>query len=112
MSRVTSLEASCERVTEDKVFKTREVYKGTAKYLKGSGPGLTSRASLHLSRADNLRGRPLAGFSTLGMLSFRTLSTVARPTPSCKAILRAEMPVLSSCMMLLRVSKGSFFMVS
>src|SRR5260370_41322641 len=48
MARVTSLEASCERITEDKVFKSRDVYKGTAKYLKGNGPGLTSRASLHL----------------------------------------------------------------
>src|SRR5436190_14368622 len=53
MSRVTSLEASCERTTEDKVFKTKDVYKGTAKYLKGIGPGLTSRASLNLVNAAN-----------------------------------------------------------
>jgi TIGR03009 family protein len=53
LADVTSLEASCERVTEDKVFKNREVYKGTAKYLKGNGPGLTSRASLHLVKTDN-----------------------------------------------------------
>jgi len=53
MNQVKSLEATCERTTEDKVFKTKEVYKGTAKYLKGDGPGLTSRASLYLVDAKN-----------------------------------------------------------
>jgi TIGR03009 family protein len=53
MAQVKSLEAACERTTEDKVYRAKEVYKGSAKFLKGDGPGLTSRASLHLVKTDN-----------------------------------------------------------
>ena len=53
MSQVGSLEAKCERVTEDKVFKTRDVYQGTAKFLKAKDASDTSRASLHLVKIDN-----------------------------------------------------------
>jgi len=63
MSRVTSLEASCERMTEDRIFKKNEVYKGTVKYLKGNGPGVTSRASLHLVNAANPADYDLLVFS-------------------------------------------------
>jgi len=53
MTQVKSLEASCERTTEDKVFKTKDIYKGTVKFLKGSAPGLTSGASLYLVNSAN-----------------------------------------------------------
>lgn len=53
MSQVKSLEADLERVTEDKVFKTKDVYRGSARFLKGGGPGLTARASLYLVKTDN-----------------------------------------------------------
>jgi TIGR03009 family protein len=45
---IRSLQADCQRVTLDKVFQSREVMKGTAKYLKAPGPGQGSRASLEL----------------------------------------------------------------
>jgi len=43
-----SLQAECERTTVDKVFQTKEVFKGSAKYLKSPGLGQGSRASLEL----------------------------------------------------------------
>ena len=36
---IRSLQADCQRTTLDKVFQTREVFRGTAKYLKAPGPG-------------------------------------------------------------------------
>ena len=48
LTSIKSLEAKCQRTTLDKVFQTKEVFSGTAKYLKGAGPGQTSRASLEL----------------------------------------------------------------
>ncbi len=53
MTKVTSLQAQCERVAEDKVYKNKEVYRGTAKFLKGEGPGQLSRASLYLVNSAN-----------------------------------------------------------
>lgn len=54
MTQVEKLEAECERVTEDKVFNTKESYKGTARFMKGApGPDMTSRASLYLVKSDN-----------------------------------------------------------
>jgi TIGR03009 family protein len=51
MSKTTSLAARLERVTEDKIFQTKDVYTGTAKLLRAEGQPL--RASLHLVKADN-----------------------------------------------------------
>lgn len=48
LTSLRSLSAVCERTTLDKVFQSKEVFKGTAKYLKGAGPGTGSRASLEL----------------------------------------------------------------
>ena len=42
-----SLQAECTRTTLDKVFNTKEVFKGVAKYRKAPGPG-SSQASLEL----------------------------------------------------------------
>jgi TIGR03009 family protein len=52
MSKVETLEAVCERTTEDKVYKTKEIYRGSAKYMKGNGPGLNARASLFLQNVE------------------------------------------------------------
>jgi TIGR03009 family protein len=48
MTSIRSLQAECERTTVDKVFGTQEVFRGSAKYLKGPGAGQGSRASLEL----------------------------------------------------------------
>src|SRR5262245_50202719 len=54
MARVQSLEADCERTTEDPRFAAnKDVYRGTARFLKGDQPGQTSRASLYLEKVDN-----------------------------------------------------------
>jgi TIGR03009 family protein len=50
LTTLRSLYADCEHTTQDKVFQTREVFKGTAKYLKAPGPGQGSRASLELHK--------------------------------------------------------------
>ena len=50
LTSLRSLYADCERTTLDKVFQTREVFKGTAKYLKALAPGQGSRASLDLHK--------------------------------------------------------------
>jgi len=43
-----TFQAECQRTTLDRVFQTKEIFKGTAKYLKSSGPGEEGRASLEL----------------------------------------------------------------
>src|SRR5438094_729533 len=48
LSGLRSLYAECQRTTLGKVFNTREVFRGSAKYLKSPGPGQGSRASLEL----------------------------------------------------------------
>src|SRR4051812_2032114 len=53
MTGVQSLEAECVRTTTDKVFKTQDVYVGTARFLKSQVPGQHSRASLELKKKDN-----------------------------------------------------------
>lgn len=53
MTKVQTLEAQCERTTDDKVFNNKDVYRGTAKFMKGGGTGLTSRASLYMQNANN-----------------------------------------------------------
>lgn len=53
MTNVQSLEAKCERTTDDKVFNNREVYRGTARFMKGAGAGLTARASLYMQNVAN-----------------------------------------------------------
>ena len=65
MTKVTSLQAECERVAEDKVFKNKEVYRGTAKYLKGDGPGQTSRASLYLVNTGNTKANSVSAVPAL-----------------------------------------------
>src|SRR5947209_6731802 len=47
LSSLKSLYAVCQRTTMDKVFQTKEVFKGSAKYVKAA-PGQGSRASLEL----------------------------------------------------------------
>jgi TIGR03009 family protein len=48
LTSIRSLHAECQRTTMDKVFQTKEVFKGSAKYVKAPGPGQGSRASLEL----------------------------------------------------------------
>jgi TIGR03009 family protein len=48
LTSLRSLHVECQRTTVDKVFRTTEVFKGSAKYLKTPGPGQGSRASLEL----------------------------------------------------------------
>jgi TIGR03009 family protein len=48
LTSLRSLYAECERTTIDKTFQTKEIFKGSAKYLKSPGPGQGSRASLEL----------------------------------------------------------------
>ena len=58
MMQVRSLEATqCERVNEDPTFKTRDVYSGTVRFLKGEGKDPSSRASLDLVHKDNPKVR-------------------------------------------------------
>jgi len=53
MTKVQTLEAKCERTTDDKVFNNKEIYRGSAKFMKGTGVGLTSRASLYMQNVNN-----------------------------------------------------------
>ena len=53
MSKVKALEATCVRVSKDKVFKTEESYQGKARFLKSDIPNQTSRASLELENVGN-----------------------------------------------------------
>jgi TIGR03009 family protein len=48
LTALQSLQADCQRTELDKVFQTKEVFKGTARYMKASSPGQGSRASLEL----------------------------------------------------------------
>lgn len=54
MSGVSSLIVYCNRTTLDKTYGTTDVFEGTAKFLKSSIPGQTSRASLEMFK----KGRP------------------------------------------------------
>jgi TIGR03009 family protein len=55
MTKVQTLEAKCERTTDDKVFNNKEIYRGSAKFMKGTGPGMTSRASLYMQNVNNTK---------------------------------------------------------
>lgn len=48
MAAVQSLEAKLERTSEDRVFQTKETYRGTARFLRSGKPNERSRASLYL----------------------------------------------------------------
>ncbi len=50
LTSLRTLYAECQRTTQDKVFQTREIFKGRAQYLKAPGPGQGSRASLELHK--------------------------------------------------------------
>ncbi len=54
MSSIHSLQVQITRTTLDKTFQKTEVFEGTAKYLKSSLPGQSSRASLELAQ----KGQP------------------------------------------------------
>src|SRR5437879_3311936 len=48
LTGLRTLYAECQRTRLDKVFNTKEVFRGFAKYLKSPAPGQGSRASLEL----------------------------------------------------------------
>src|SRR6266576_3090537 len=48
LTGLRTLYAECQRTTLDKVFNTKEVFRGSAKFLKSPAPGQGSRASLEL----------------------------------------------------------------
>lgn len=52
LTSLRSMYAVCQRTTLDKVFQTKEVFKGSAKYMKAP-PGQGSRASLELVKVTN-----------------------------------------------------------